>query len=177
MTPASGAAARASVNAAQTHTAAIVLDGVGKTFRRGKIETRALERIDLSVEDGEFIAIVGPSGCGKSTLLRLIAGLTPSTAGSIDLQGVRVEGPQTALGMVFQSAVLLEWRNVLANVLLLLEMRGFDPAPHRERAFALLSPVGLGEFTDRYPRALSGGMRHRAAIVRALIHDPRMLLM
>ena len=177
MTPASGAAARASVNAAQTHTAAIVLDGVGKTFRRGKVETRALERIDLSVEDGEFIAIVGPSGCGKSTLLRLIAGLTPSTAGSIDLQGVRVEGPQTALGIVFQSPVLLEWRNVLANVLLQLEMRGFDPAPHRERAIALLSAVGLGEFTDRYPRELSGGMRQRAAIVRALIHDPPLLLM
>ena len=177
MTPASGAAARASVNAAQTHTAAIVLDSVGKTFRRGKVETRALERIDLSVEDGEFIAIVGPSGCGKSTLLRLIAGLTPSTAGSIDLQGVRVEGPQTTLGIVFQSPVLLEWRNVLANVLLQLEMRGFDPGPHRERAIALLSAVGLGEFADRYPRELSGGMRQRAAIVRALIHDPPLLLM
>jgi len=157
--------------------AAIVIDGVGKTFRRGKSETRALERIDLTVSDGEFVAIVGPSGCGKSTLMRLIAGLTPATSGAITLHGARVTRPQTALGIVFQSPVLLEWRNVLANVLLQLELRGENPAPHRERALALLAAVGLAEFADRYPRELSGGMRQRAAIVRALIHDPPLLLM
>ena len=157
--------------------AAIVIDGIAKTFRRGNTETRALERIDLIIHDGEFVAVVGPSGCGKSTLMRLIAGLTPATAGSITLHGARVEQPQTALGIVFQSPVLLEWRNVLANVLLQLELRGRDPAPHRERALALLAAVGLADFADRYPRELSGGMRQRAAIVRALIHDPPLLLM
>src|SRR5205814_8604777 len=96
---------------------AIVIDGVAKTFRRGNTETRALERIDLTVYDGEFLAIVGPSGCGKSTLMRLIAGLISATMGSITLHGVRVARPQTALGIVFQSPVLLDWRSVLANVL------------------------------------------------------------
>ena len=157
--------------------AAILIEGVAKTFRRGNTETHALERIDLTIDDGEFVAIVGPSGCGKSTLMRLIAGLISATAGSITLHGVRVARPQTALGIVFQSPVLLEWRNVLANVLLQLELRGRDPAPHRERALALLATVGLADFADRYPRELSGGMRQRAAIVRALIHDPPLLLM
>jgi len=156
---------------------AIVIEAVAKTFRRGNTETHALERIDLTIHDGEFVAIVGPSGCGKSTLMRLIAGLTSTTAGSITLHGTRVVRPQTALGIVFQSPVLLEWRNVLANVLLQLELRGRDPAPHRERALALLATVGLADFVDRYPRELSGGMRQRAAIVRALIHDPPLLLM
>ena len=157
--------------------AAILIEGVAKTFRRGNTETHALERIDLTIDDGEFVAIVGPSGCGKSTLMRLIAGLTSATAGSITLRGIRVARPQTALGIVFQSPVLLERRNVLANVLLQLELRGRDPAPHRERALALLATVGLADFADRYPRELSGGMRQRAAIVRALIHDPPLLLM
>jgi len=165
------------VSSVEVLQSAIVIDGIAKTFRRGNTETRALERIDLTVHDGEFVAIVGPSGCGKSTLMRLIAGLTSATAGSIKLHGTRVVHPQTALGIVFQSPVLLEWRNVLANVLLQLELRGRDPAPHRERALALLATVGLADFADRYPRELSGGMRQRAAIVRALIHDPPLLLM
>jgi NitT/TauT family transport system ATP-binding protein len=156
---------------------AIALVGVSKTFRRGAIETRALDPIDLSVGAGEFLAIVGPSGCGKSTLLRLVAGLIPATAGAVALNGNPVTRPQTALGIVFQSPVLLEWRTVLDNVLLQLELRGIDPAPQRARAMELLGSVGLAEFADRYPRELSGGMRQRAAIVRALIHDPPLLLM
>jgi NitT/TauT family transport system ATP-binding protein len=157
--------------------AAIAIVEAAKTFRRGAVETRALERIDLSVDTGEFVAIVGPSGCGKSTLLRLIAGLVAPSAGSIALNRHRVTRPQTALGIVFQSPVLLDWRNVLDNVLLQFELRGQDPAPHRDQALALLARVGLAEFADRYPRELSGGMRQRAAIVRALIHDPPLLLM
>jgi NitT/TauT family transport system ATP-binding protein len=156
---------------------AIGVAGVSKTFRRGRAETHALERIDLDVAAGEFLAIVGPSGCGKSTLLRLMAGLLPASGGVVTLNGRAVSGPQTALGIVFQSPVLLEWRNVLDNVLLQLELRGQDPAPHRQRAMQLLGSVGLAEFADRYPRELSGGMRQRAAIVRALIHDPPLLLM
>ncbi|HET9046647.1 MAG TPA: ABC transporter ATP-binding protein [Casimicrobiaceae bacterium] len=141
------------------------------------METRALDPIDLTVATGEFVAIVGPSGCGKSTLLRLVAGLIAASAGSVVLFGDAVTRAQTALGIVFQSPVLLEWRTILDNVLLQLELRGLDPKPGRERALALLASVGLGEFADRYPRELSGGMRQRAAIVRALIHDPPLLLM
>ncbi|MET0441347.1 MAG: ABC transporter ATP-binding protein [Casimicrobiaceae bacterium] len=156
---------------------AIALAGVAKTFRRGDKETRALDPIDLAIGAGEFVAIVGPSGCGKSTLLRLVAGLIPASAGRVALYGSAVTRPQTALGIVFQSPVLLEWRTILDNVLLQLELRGIDPRPQRGRAMTLLASVGLGEFADRYPRELSGGMRQRAAIVRALIHDPPLLLM
>jgi NitT/TauT family transport system ATP-binding protein len=160
--------------------AAITCAGVSKVFRRagaGAREVRALDPIDLHVASGEFLAIVGPSGCGKSTLLRLLAGLLTPTSGRVTLYGEPVTRPQTRLGIVFQSPVLLEWRNILDNVLLQLELRGEDPRPHRARALELLQRVGLGEFADRYPRELSGGMRQRASIVRALIHDPPLLLM
>jgi len=150
---------------------------VSQIFRRGGTTTHALDRIDLGVPQGEFVAIVGPSGCGKSTLLRIIAGLLRHTSGSVRLDGKDVVGAQTNLGIVFQSPVLLEWRNVLDNVLLQLELRGLDPKAYVARAHALLAKVGLAEFHDRRPRELSGGMRQRAAIVRALIHDPPLLLM
>jgi len=156
---------------------AIALVAAAKSFRRAGRETRALDPIDLAIDTGEFVAIVGPSGCGKSTLLRLVAGLIAPSAGRVTLQGQPVTGPQTALGIVFQSPVLLEWRTIIDNVLLQLELRDIDPRLHRERATALLASVGLAEFSDRYPRELSGGMRQRAAIVRALIHDPPLLLM
>jgi NitT/TauT family transport system ATP-binding protein len=139
--------------------------------------TRALEGIDLTISESEFIAVLGPSGCGKSTLLRIIAGLLPHSTGRVRVDGRDVHGPQTNLGVVFQTPVLLEWRNVIDNVLLQLELRDLSPAAYRERAYQLLAKVGLGEFTDRQPRELSGGMRQRAAIVRALIHDPPLLLM
>ena len=163
-----------------TADAAIAIAGASKVFRRpgvGAREVRALDPLDLAVEEGEFLAIVGPSGCGKSTLLRLIAGLLAPTTGRIALHGQAVTKPQTRLGIVFQSPVLLEWRTVLDNVLLQLELRGENPRPHRARAMELLGRVGLAEFADRYPRELSGGMRQRASIVRALIHDPPLLLM
>jgi len=155
----------------------IEVKGVSQTFRRGGTTTHALDRIDLTVAQGEFVAIVGPSGCGKSTLLRIIAGLLRRTSGSVQLDGTEVTGAQTELGIVFQSPVLLEWRNVLGNVMLQLELRGLDPKAYVTRAHALLAQVGLSEFHDRRPRELSGGMRQRAAIVRALIHDPPLLLM
>jgi NitT/TauT family transport system ATP-binding protein len=155
----------------------IVVEGVSKAFRRGATETVALDGVDLTVAEGEFVAIVGPSGCGKSTLLRLIAGLTPPTGGCLRIGDEAVAGPQTRLGIVFQSPVLLDWRKVLDNVLVQVELRGLDPKRYRDRAMALLDQVGLAEFHDRYPRELSGGMRQRAAIVRALIHDPPLLLM
>ena len=155
----------------------IRVDALSQVYRRARHATHALEGVSLAVRKGEFLAVVGPSGCGKSTLLRLIAGLLSPTGGKIHVDGKAVSGPQTALGIVFQSPVLLEWRTVLDNVLLQLELRDIDPRPYRERAHELLAQVGLAEFADRYPRELSGGMKQRAAIVRALIHDPPLLLM
>jgi NitT/TauT family transport system ATP-binding protein len=151
--------------------------GVAKSFHRGKAVTRALSAVDLTLHEGEFVAVVGPSGCGKSTLLRLIAGLIAPSAGSVELDGRKVSAPQTNLGVVFQSPVLLDWRTVLENVLVQLELRGMDPAAYKDRAMQLLGRVGLAEFADRFPRELSGGMRQRTALVRALIHDPPFLLM
>jgi NitT/TauT family transport system ATP-binding protein len=155
----------------------IEVEGVSHTFVRGVARTQALDRIDLTIPQGQFVAIVGPSGCGKSTLLRIVAGLLTNSEGRVSLNGRFVRGPQTDLGIVFQSPVLLDWRNVIGNVLLQLELRGLDPERYRARANELLDKVGLLEFSDRLPRELSGGMRQRAAIVRALIHDPPLLLM
>ena len=155
----------------------IELAAVAKSYRRDGRETRALEHIDLSIAAGEFVAIVGPSGCGKSTLLRLVAGLLLPTAGDVRVDRRRVEKPQTDLGIVFQSPVLLDWRTAIENVLVQVELRGQDPRKFRERAQRLLAQVGLAEFADRYPHELSGGMRQRVAIARALIHDAPLLLM
>lgn len=150
---------------------------VGKIFRRGKVETVALDKVDLTIGRTEFVAVVGPSGCGKSTLMRLIAGLTQPTAGAVFVDGREVKAPITDLGIVFQKPVLLDWRNVLQNVLLQVEMRGQRSADHVERARELLASVGLSGFEDRYPHELSGGMQQRTGIVRALIHDPPLLMM
>jgi NitT/TauT family transport system ATP-binding protein len=166
-----------SAPAAIPAAAAITVSDVSKTFRRKALTTQALEGVDLSVGKGEFLAIVGPSGCGKSTLLRIIAGLVGASAGRIEVNGRAVDAPVTDLGVVFQSPVLLDWRTVLDNVLVQLELRGLEAAKYRPRALELLDRVGLAEFGDRYPRELSGGMRQRAAIVRALVHDPPLLLM
>jgi len=158
-------------------SAHIEIAGLHHTFERAGMVTNALDGIDLAVSTGELIVVVGPSGCGKSTLLRIVAGLLPFTSGTVRVGGVEVAGPQTDLGIVFQSPVLLDWRNVLDNVLIQLELRGLDVSQYREKASQLLADVGLGEFQDRRPRELSGGMRQRVAIVRALIHDPSLLMM
>jgi NitT/TauT family transport system ATP-binding protein len=175
--PAGGPAPATAPGAGQTRPTSIEVEGLAKVFRRGALETRALDGIDLQVESGEFLAVVGPSGCGKSTLLRLIAGLIPPSAGRIMIDGRAVAGPETELGIVFQKPILLEWRTVLGNVLLQAEMRRLDAGRYLERARRLLAAVGLADFADRYPHELSGGMQQRAAIVRALIHDPPLLLM
>jgi NitT/TauT family transport system ATP-binding protein len=151
--------------------------GVGKTYRRAGRETHALESIDLAIRNGEFLAIVGPSGCGKSTLLRIVAGLVGASRGEVRVEGTRVERPQTNLGIVFQSPVLLDWRTALDNVLVQVELRSLDPRAYRDNALRLLDQIGLKDFADRYPYELSGGMRQRVAIARALIHDAPLLLM
>jgi NitT/TauT family transport system ATP-binding protein len=155
----------------------VELRGVEKTYRRAGRETHALDPIDLTIRAGEFLAIVGPSGCGKSTLLRIVAGLHLASAGEARVAGRIVDRPQTDLGVVFQSPVLLDWRTALDNVLVQVELRGLDPRAYRDRALKLLEQVGLAEFADRYPHELSGGMRQRVAIARALIHDAPLLLM
>ena len=155
----------------------IRIQGVTKQYRRGAQETLALAAVSIEVAAGEFIAIVGPSGCGKSTLLRLVAGLHLPSTGTIEVSGKPVHGPVTEVGIVFQSPVLLDWRNTLGNVLFQADIRGLPVERYRPRALELLRQVGLEEFADRYPHELSGGMRQRAAIARALLHDPPLLLM
>jgi NitT/TauT family transport system ATP-binding protein len=151
--------------------------GVAKTYRRSGRETHALEHVDLAIRHGEFLAIVGPSGCGKSTLLRTVAGLVLASRGDVRVDGRRVDRPQTNLGIVFQSPVLLDWRTALDNVLVQVELRSLDPRAYRDRALQLLDQIGLKDFADRYPYELSGGMRQRVALARALIHDAPLLLM
>jgi NitT/TauT family transport system ATP-binding protein len=156
---------------------AIRVEDASKTFRRDGTETQALAGTSLEVGEHEFVAIVGPSGCGKSTLLRLIAGLIPADDGRIEVAGRAVDGPVSDLGIVFQKPILLDWRTVLGNVLMQVELRGGRPGDHLARARQLLSAVDLDGFEDRYPYELSGGMQQRTSIVRALIHDPPLLLM
>ena len=155
----------------------IEIDRVGMTYRTESGSVEALRDISLAIGDGEFVALVGPSGCGKSTLMRIIAGLRPVTAGRVVVDGVPVTGPVSRVGMVFQAAVLLKWRSVIDNVLLPAELSGQRPATYRERARQLLELVGLGDFADKQPHELSGGMQQRASLCRALLLDPPILLM
>jgi len=151
---------------------------LSKTFAaRGRPETRALDKIDLTVDHGEFLAIVGPSGCGKTTLLRIIAGLTSPTQGEVLLNDEVVRAPRRDVGIMFQTPTLLPWRKVIDNCLLPLQVHGRVDQAARERALNLLAGVGLKGFEDRYPRELSGGMQQRVAICRALVSDPTMLLL
>ena len=155
----------------------IALDGVGMTYQADSGPVEALRDIALTVGRGELVALVGPSGCGKSTLLRIIAGLRPATTGRIAVDGRAVTGPIAAVGMVFQAPVLLKWRRIVDNVLLPAELAGRNPGEYRARAVDLLRLVGLGDFGEKLPRELSGGMQQRAALCRALLLDPPLLLM
>jgi len=138
---------------------------------------RALHNVSLTARRGEFIAILGPSGCGKSTFLMMAAGLLPKSSGSLKVNGHEVSEPLTDVGIVFQSDVLLEWRTALQNVMIQVEARGLDRRSYEKRARELLASVGLEQFENRYPHQLSGGMRQRVALCRALVHDPPLLLM
>jgi NitT/TauT family transport system ATP-binding protein len=137
----------------------------------------ALRDISFAIRDGEFVAAVGPSGCGKSTLLKILAGLLDPTEGVAELRGEPIAGPRRDIGVVFQTPVLFPWRTVLGNAMLPADVQRRDRRAMQQRALDLLAMVGLGGFERRYPRELSGGMQQRVGIVRALLHDPAILLM
>ena len=137
----------------------------------------ALSSIDLSVAEGEFISVVGPSGCGKTTLLRILAGLEAPTGGKATIAGKPIRGPRDDVSVVFQAATLLPWYNVLENVLLPARLKGDVSAETTARAHDLLKLVELSDFGRKYPFELSGGMQQRVAICRALIRNPKILLM
>jgi NitT/TauT family transport system ATP-binding protein len=145
----------------------VSLSNVGKTFARGTV---ALDGFDLTVRDGEFVSLLGPSGCGKSTALRIIAGLSTASQGS-------VECPQGETGFVFQEPTLMPWANVAANVRLPLKLAHAGEAQSRDAVARAIARVGLTDFAHAYPRELSGGMKMRASIARALVTEPELLLM
>ena len=153
------------------------VEGVTKgcETRSGVVE--AIGEVDLEVADGELVTVVGRSGCGKSTLLRIIAGLVPATRGSVAIAGTTVEGPRRDVALMFQRSALLPWRNVLDNVLLPIDVANGDRAAARREAAELLELTGLVGFERSRPYELSGGMQQRAALCRALISRPRVLLM
>ena len=154
----------------------VTLAGVAKQFANG---TLALDRFDLAIRNGEFLSLLGPSGCGKSTALRLIAGLGEPTRGDIAWSGAKSGRRRNGLdvGFVFQEPTLMPWASVFRNVILPLELEGAAHAVATERAAQALERVGLISFRDAYPRELSGGMKMRVSIARALITDPPLLLM
>ena len=137
----------------------------------------ALDQVNLSVQDGEFVCLVGPSGCGKSTLLRLLAGLDRADAGHFSLAGRPIDGPSSEVGVVFQQATLLPWFTIWQNVTLPVRVGGRTPQSHETAIRELMRIAGLQGFENKYPYELSGGMQQRAAIVRALACDPKLLLL
>jgi len=160
------------------------LRAVSLTYRLGKETTHALADTTLSIEKGEFVAVVGPSGCGKSTIMKLVTGLLPPSGGEVRVSGARVERPIKGVGMAFQNPTLMPWRSTLANILLPMEVvephkRRFrrHRAEYEARAMKLLQTVGLADFAQRYPWQLSGGMQQRSNLCRALIHEPELLML
>jgi NitT/TauT family transport system ATP-binding protein len=157
----------------------ITLDNVTKVFQTRQSEVRALDGIELSIRDKEFVCLIGPSGCGKSTILGIIAGLTKPSSGTLKIDGKSIDVARQShqIGLVFQDAVLLPWRTVYENVSLPLEVLKFPRSERPERIKMVVDLVGLSGFERRYPHELSGGMRQRLGIARALSFDPQVLLM
>lgn len=158
-------------------SSAITIENLTVRFSSKRADVTALDDIDLQVADGEFVSIAGPSGCGKSTLLKVVAGLTDATAGDVLLRGKTVRGPQREIGYVFQRAALLEWRSVRKNILLQAEMRGMPRQAAQQRCDELIEMTGLTGFENALPHELSGGMQQRVSLCRALLHQPKVLLM
>lgn len=156
----------------------IHLAGVSKSYGKAQRKTLAISDATFDVLPGELVALVGPSGCGKSTLLKILAGLHPHDSGTVRLgSDTHPFDPARDIGMVFQAPLLLKWRRILDNVLLPAELLGLPMGPARARARELMAMVGLAGQEDKFPYELSGGMQQRAAIARALVHDPKLVLM
>ena len=156
----------------------IHLAGVSKSYGKAQRKTLAISDATFDVLPGELVALVGPSGCGKSTLLKILAGLHPHDTGTVRLgSDTHPFDPARDIGMVFQAPLLLKWRRILDNVLLPAELLGLPMGPARARARELMAMVGLAGQEDKFPYELSGGMQQRAAIARALVHDPKLVLM
>jgi NitT/TauT family transport system ATP-binding protein len=155
----------------------IHIESLSKTYVARDAKVTALDNVSLAIEPNEFVTLVGPSGCGKSTLLKVIGALIRPSRGTLLYDGAPLRRPTRDVGIVFQEAVLLQWRTVLDNVLLPAEILGLDKRKSRQRAMDLINLVGLGGFEARFPRELSGGMQQRVSICRALIHNPSVLLM
>lgn len=165
------------VTSADTAPPVIEIKGAAKTYRTADGEVESLKPVDFTINDGEFIVVVGPSGCGKTTLLKMLAGLLLPSAGEVRVQGKVVTRPHRDVGIVFQSPLLLPWRRVLGNVMMPVEVKGLPAATYHQRALDLLKMVGLSGFEKKYPWQLSGGMQQRVSICRALVHDPKIILM
>ncbi len=155
----------------------LTFKNVTKWYDSSQKQIVALKDVSLRVEDGSFTCIVGPSGCGKTTLLTLVAGLQMPSQGSVELNNQVVTKPLGEVGFVFQTDALVEWRKVLGNVMLPIEIKGLKKEDYLDKAIDLLNNTGLGDFINHYPKELSGGMRQRASICRAMVHDPPLLLM
>lgn len=162
-----------------TEPAQISLNGITHAYKTDAGPLPVLDDLTLYVKKGEFTAVVGPSGCGKSTLTKLVAGLMFPDEGTVSCCGERVTSPRSNVGMAFQNPVLLEWRNILDNVLLPLEIvpNKLSRLEREDRARSLLALVGLDGFEDKKPSELSGGMRQRASLCRALVHKPEILIL
>jgi NitT/TauT family transport system ATP-binding protein len=155
----------------------INIDHVSHGYRTEGKHVQALQEVDVRVEAGEFVVLLGPSGCGKSTLLLIVAGLLRPSAGQVRIGERVVKEAYTDLGVVFQEPTLLEWRTALRNILLQAEARGMDKTRAKARALELMESTKLAGFEGAYPAELSGGMKQRVALCRALLHDPPLLLM
>jgi ABC-type nitrate/sulfonate/bicarbonate transport system ATPase subunit len=156
----------------------VSIQGVSRVFDSGRGQrTQALLPVDFEVRDNEFVTILGPSGCGKSTLLRIVAGLDKPSTGRVLVDGTPVTGPSAERGMVFQSYTLFPWLTVARNIAFGLRERGVPEAEQRERVAYFIDKVGLRGFEDHFPKQLSGGMQQRTAIARALVNDPKVLLL
>jgi NitT/TauT family transport system ATP-binding protein len=151
---------------------------VSKIYRSGTPNAiEAVSSVSFSVPHGQFVAVLGPSGCGKSTLLMMVGGLERVTAGHISVDGSAMAGPRTSIGIMFQDSTLLPWKSALDNVLFPIRILKRPLGAYRDAAQQLLERVGLGDFASKKPHELSGGMRQRVAICRALVYDPELLLM
>jgi NitT/TauT family transport system ATP-binding protein len=162
------------VSTEKVSVAEVAIDGVSKQFRSGAL---ALRNISMQVQQGEFVSLLGPSGCGKSTLLRLVSGLTLPTSGAVKVNGMMPEAARALMSFIFQDATLLPWRTVEQNVGLGLELEYAAKSIRKEKVAKMLELVGLTHVAARFPRQLSGGMKMRVSIARALVSRPRILLL